>query len=94
MGLITPCSYFEMLAFIVLLVVIVFCFFNRKFKYWGRRGLPYLEPKIPFGNTVNPLNRTRSFGDIVKDFYDEFRKRGLPHGGILLTLIFSPRKIL
>ncbi|KAI7815466.1 cytochrome p450 [Rhyzopertha dominica] len=84
MGLITPCSYFEMLAFIVLLVVIVFCFFNRKFKYWGRRGLPYLEPKIPFGNTVNPLNRTRSFGDIVKDFYDEFRKRGLPHGGVFL----------
>lgn len=81
MGFITPCYCLDILAIVISLVAIVLSFFNWKFKYWENRGLPYLEPKIPFGNTINPLTRTQTFGDIVKGFYDEFKKRGLPHGG-------------
>lgn len=81
MGIITPCIYFDILAITLSIVAIVLTVFHRAFKYWKDRGLPYLEPSIPFGNTVNPLTRTVTFGEIIADFYEEFRRRGLPHGG-------------
>lgn len=45
------------------------------------KRVPFLEPKMPFGNTENPLTRDRSMIFIVKGLYDELRRKGYKHGG-------------
>nr|QZM07446.1 cytochrome P450 monooxygenase CYP6BK31 [Lasioderma serricorne] len=57
-----------------------------KYNYWKRKGLPYLQPTFPLGNTKNPFTRKETVGDIVKQWYDELKRKGLKHGGVYMFL--------
>lgn len=54
------------------------------YKHWASKGIPYLEPKIPFGNSESPFSRKESMGEMMKRWYEEFRKDGHKHGGVYL----------
>lgn len=55
--------------------------------YWKRKLVPYLEPSLPFGN-MKHLVAGQSIGIISKEFYDEFKQRGVKFGGIYA--LFNP----
>lgn len=40
------------------------------FSYWKRRGVPYIEPSIPFGNFGPALRGSRSLGQNMLDLYN------------------------
>lgn len=68
-------------AFLVGVLCVAVVFFKWRYRYWLVRRVPFLEPKLPFGNTENPLTRDRSMIFIVKGLYDDLRKKGHKHGG-------------
>lgn len=76
-------------TFLVSVFCVILLFFKWRYGYWKRHGVPFLEPKIPFGNTENPLTRDRSMIFIVKGFYDELKKMGCKHGGTLNSYFIS-----
>lgn len=51
------------------------------FTYWKRKGFPYLEPKIPFGN----IERNTHFAIMLENIYKKLKNiGGGPIGGIYL----------
>lgn len=70
----------------LLLVLFLLVYFHLKWTYrhWASKGIPYLEPKIPFGNSESPFSRKESMGVTMKRWYEEFRRMGHRHGGIYL----------
>ena len=66
---------------IATVVWILLCFYYREaFTYWKKRGVPYLEPKIPFGNYGRILSPNKNPVLMFDDFYKEFE--GERYGGI------------
>jgi cytochrome P450 family 6 len=62
----------ELVFALILGVAGAFYFFmNRRFSYWSKRGVPFLEPSIPFGNVFDLVRRKSSFGDMFKQFHDK-----------------------
>lgn len=77
----------------VALLATLFCvfiaFFKWRYSYWRRKGLPFLAPKIPFGNTENPLTRDRNMAFVVKSLYEEVKGRGLEHAGTVVSVVYN-----
>ncbi|XP_028130066.2 probable cytochrome P450 6a13 [Diabrotica virgifera virgifera] len=74
---------------IVLLATIVFlgsAYVKYCYAYWKRNKVVQLTPQFPFGNYGTKLPRGISIGAITKNFYDEFRKKGLKFGGVYFGL--------
>jgi hypothetical protein len=40
----------EILLLIFSIVAVVWIFFKIKFSYWKSRGVPFVKPRIPYGN--------------------------------------------
>lgn len=77
------------LAFII---VAVYLYIQWIYSYWKRAGLQQIEPEFFYGNVKNVTLGKASIGDQYKNFYDEFKSRGLKHGGIyeFLTPVYIP----
>lgn len=75
------CIFYDIFVILVTVAIVVLSYFLWTFKYWKRRGLPYLEPTVPFGNTINPVTRTITIGEIIKRLHDGIKKKGHKHGG-------------
>lgn len=43
-----------------------------------------MAPRIPFGNSENIFARKRNVGTIMKDIYNEFKRRGVKFGGVYM----------
>ncbi|CAD7079480.1 unnamed protein product [Hermetia illucens] len=54
------------LWFIIFLIPATYLFFKKKYSYWKDRGVPYLEPKIPYGNLQMSRNRREMIGLFYK----------------------------
>ncbi|KAJ8913631.1 hypothetical protein NQ315_007348 [Exocentrus adspersus] len=78
------CFFTNLVAVVVTTIAIVYAFFIWSFQYWKRRGLPHLEPSIPFGNLPNPITSKTSFGENAKMLYQQAKARGLKHCGIFI----------
>ncbi|CAD7079515.1 unnamed protein product [Hermetia illucens] len=65
------------LCFVIGLISFVLISFKKRYTYWKDRGVPYLEPTIPFGN-LPP--RQAHFKDIMEPFYKQ-KKPGAPFMG-------------
>lgn len=63
-------SIFVLLIVTLLAVILVlYIYFQKQYKYWDERKVPHAKPVFPFGNLVG-LNKY-STGDIYKNIYDE-----------------------
>lgn len=70
---------------LVLFLCLLFYFHLKwTYRHWARKGIPYLEPKVPFGNLESPFSRKESTGVTMKKWYEEFRRNDQKHGGVYL----------
>lgn len=81
MHIFTTNLLFDVVGFTIAVCVIIYTYFKWSFQYWERKGVPYIQPKIPFGNVDNILTRKRNFGTITKDLYDVFKAKGVKFSG-------------
>lgn len=54
------------------------------FSYWKKIGLEYLEPSIPFGNTLDFVIAKKNIGEQFAKFYEQFKIRKVRHGGVYM----------
>lgn len=81
MTLITTNLLQDLLIVLSVLSVSVVLYFKWAYGYWKRRNIPYLEPKIPFGNLENALRRKNGLGIQFKRMHEELKARGCKYGG-------------
>lgn len=72
------------LVFFVVAVMAIIILYKRCFAYWKNKGVPYLEPTIPFGNTAGLIFSKVNFGELIRDWYLEMKKRNWKMGGVYL----------
>ncbi|KAF2898972.1 hypothetical protein ILUMI_07208 [Ignelater luminosus] len=72
----------DILAVILTILVGCYTYFKWCFKYWERKGVPYLEPTFPFGSLNSPFTVTKAFAEQCQDFYVTFKAKGHKHLGI------------
>ncbi|KAF7267268.1 hypothetical protein GWI33_019501 [Rhynchophorus ferrugineus] len=72
---------FYVTALVVVTFFCIFLYFKYSFTHWYRRGVPYIKPKIPFGNNNSFGTGAFSYGIESLDWYREIKKRGLKYGG-------------
>jgi cytochrome P450 family 6 len=78
----------DLIGISVAILAVVLVYYKWTYQYWRRRNLPYLEPRIPFGNNDSPFRQKDYPGMIVKRHYDIMKSKGWKHGG--LYTILSP----
>lgn len=52
------------------LVATAYLFVKNAFSYWQRKGVPFVQPKFPFGNFTNSFLQKMSFAEELKEVYD------------------------
>ncbi|KAK9695726.1 Cytochrome P450 [Popillia japonica] len=68
-----------------LILISVFVFYVKwSQSYWSRKRVPHIKPTSLWGNIENPFKQKLGVKHIAKEAYLEFKKRGVPHGGIYL----------
>lgn len=80
------------ICLVIVLLLAIYCFLKRSYTYWKRRGVPYVEPEFLWGNAKTFLKKEISIGDMLTEFYNEFKLRGVIGGGMYLSVhpIFIP----
>ncbi|KAK5638813.1 hypothetical protein RI129_013108 [Pyrocoelia pectoralis] len=68
------------------LVVVIFTYFKWAFKYWEWRELPSVKPSIPFGTIGDTVLAKRNFGEILKEQYEESKRKGFKHVGLFMMV--------
>ena len=66
------------------ILTLIFLFLKQKFSYWKNRGVPYIEPVIPFGNTKG-LGKNLHISDFMINMYQQLKSKG-PIGGIYIFI--------
>lgn len=46
----TTMSLVDILLFISFAILLLFLYFKHKFNYWKNLGVPFVKPRIPYGN--------------------------------------------
>ncbi|XP_048517335.1 cytochrome P450 6A1 isoform X2 [Dendroctonus ponderosae] len=61
---------------VLLSTILLYCAYSKwKFQYWARQGVPQLNPRIFFGDTL-PLVRGKPVQDFHLDIYQKFKPTG------------------
>ncbi|KAF2894453.1 hypothetical protein ILUMI_11715, partial [Ignelater luminosus] len=84
MAILSDSVIFDIFAIIITLLIGVYTYFQWVFKYWERKGIPYVTPKFPFGTIKMFANPPLNFGEMCKQHYDEYKAKGYKHVGIYL----------
>lgn len=72
----------EAILLILTLAGSIYLFFKHKFNYWKNLGVPYIEPRIPFGN-IQGFKRKLHSSEIFPRYYAEIKaKSNVGFGGI------------
>lgn len=53
-----------------ILIATIYLYLKYIYSYWKRKGVPYKEPSILFGNLGPFFRRIRSFGQNIDDLYN------------------------
>ncbi|KAF5285133.1 hypothetical protein FQA39_LY16822 [Lamprigera yunnana] len=77
----------DFFAILIAIAVGTYTYFKWSFTYWKRKGVPYLEPSIPFGNWN--YERNEYIGFKLKSRYDEFKAKQYKHAGFYFFTIPS-----
>ncbi|XP_030768433.1 cytochrome P450 6k1-like [Sitophilus oryzae] len=81
-----------MLCFVVFsvlsAVLLGYAYSKWRYSYWKRKGVPQLDPSLPFGDT----NPDKSLAETYYDFYQQFRMKDEKFGGVytMLNPVFVP----
>lgn len=73
----------NIIDFLLLIATLIFggwIYFKYKFSYWKNLGVPYVEPRIPYGNIQGRKRKFHS-SQVFRRFYDELKVKG-KYGGI------------
>lgn len=62
------------LILLVLLLTALYLYLRYVFSYWQRKGFPYVEPSIPWGNLSLVALRKTSFGINISELYNKSRE--------------------
>lgn len=73
----------SIIAFIAIasVVLAIIAFFKHSFTYWERNGLESPPAVIPFGNLKDFVFRRKTLGELIQDFYNETKSKGMKHIG-------------
>lgn len=63
---------FTSLTVIATLAVSFYVYFRHKFSYWERRGVPFVQPIIPFGN-LSGVGKVGHSSQIFRSFYQQLK---------------------
>lgn len=74
------------------IITLVFFFFKKKYSYWKVRGIEYIQPVIPYGNTKPSFTNKSAIGEWVADIYRTMKAKNVPHAGcyFLTSPIYFP----
>ncbi|CAH1382463.1 hypothetical protein MTP99_006423 [Tenebrio molitor] len=72
----------KLVSVVVALLVTTIAFWKWKYQYWKRRNVPFLEPRMPFGNMEEVIRGKKFAGIRLKEIYNEMKSKGWRHGGI------------
>lgn len=76
---------FENFLFLLSAVVgLVYYLIKKRYSYWKRINIPYIEPKFPFGN-IQGLSRSIHISKLFQNHYDQLKGKGL-FGGTFFFL--------
>lgn len=76
-------NFINALGVVIAVFIVIYTYFQWSLQYWQRKGVPILSTiSFPFGNVENPFRADRTFGMVLKDFYDQFKCKGAKFGGI------------
>jgi cytochrome P450 family 6 len=70
----------DILLFIAFAIFITWLYFQHKFNYWKNRNVPFVKPRIPYGN-IQGRKRIYHSSQVFRRFYDELKRKG-KFGGI------------
>ncbi|KFB39402.1 hypothetical protein ZHAS_00006839 [Anopheles sinensis] len=74
-----------LVAFVATLCLAVYLYVGRKYSFWKRHHVPYVQPELPFGN-FKEMGKSIHPAHLSKLFYDEFKGKG--RGGFVGLYIF------
>lgn len=67
---------------LIALLVIIYIYFEHKFNYWRKRGVPFIKPTFIFGNFTDVLFQRVCVGQFFQDMYN--KGEGKPFVGIYI----------
>ncbi|KAJ6645703.1 putative cytochrome P450 6d5 [Pseudolycoriella hygida] len=76
-------STYTLFTILFILIVTVYFYVRKLFCYWQRIGVPFLQPKFPFGNFPNSILQKMSFSEELQNVYNNSTE---PVLGIYTTL--------
>ncbi|KAF2878723.1 hypothetical protein ILUMI_27439 [Ignelater luminosus] len=73
---------FHILTVIITVSLGVYTYFQWAFKYWEKKGIPYVTPNFPFGTIKLFSYPPLPFGEMCKQYYNEYKAKGYKHVGL------------
>lgn len=71
-------------VWISVIICLIYVFVRRKYNYWARNRIPFVEPKFPFGNLI-VIKRTEHLSQRLATFYRQYKNDG-PMTGLYFFL--------
>lgn len=71
----------------VLLPSIIFSYFQWKYTFWRRLGIPYLKAKFPMGCISNPLTNPTQLGVDFANWHMKLKMSGYKYGGVFMLCV-------
>lgn len=77
------------------LIVTAFLYVQNAFSYWKRRGIPYIKPTFPFGNSGEIFLQTTSVAETLQKLYESTTEPVLGYfSSVIPALLVRDSKIL
>lgn len=74
MAVLTNCLLFDFILFAVSIILLLKYYFNSRYKYWKKQGIPFVEPTFLFGNfRSNILLGKQSVTEILDEIYTKLK---------------------
>lgn len=81
----------KLFSVILATLAMVIIFFKRRYSHWKDRGIDYIEPIIPYGNSKGSFFK-KSLGEWMVEFYSAMKARNVKHAGcyFMISPIYVP----
>nr|QZM07447.1 cytochrome P450 monooxygenase CYP6SZ2 [Lasioderma serricorne] len=80
-------TIFELLAALAAILIAIYFYITQYcYKYFQRKGIPQLDPKLPFGNADLLIHGNKNQSLVFKDVYNDFKQAGARYGGMYMIV--------